>query len=95
VDSRLCPRRNQAPVEDIGTAPISCRAMISSAPTIAEWSQGAPPCAAHALNNSCHRRVGRADPHLARRRKGEVEILLVQLNAETGVECALDHSVAV
>jgi 2-hydroxy-3-oxopropionate reductase len=40
-------------LEDNGPRPISCRAMISSARTIAEWSQRAPPCAVQTLNNSC------------------------------------------
>src|SRR6266446_10920063 len=40
------------------------------------------------------RRVGQREPEGARSLQGEVQILLVQFDAEAGVESALDHAFA-
>ena len=70
--------------------------MSSSARTMAEWSQAVPPCAAQALNSSCAVAVlGRLTCRALRRLQGQVEVLLVQLDPEAGIEGALDHPLAV
>ena len=41
------------------------------------------------------RRIGQREAETARPLQGEVQILLVQFDAEARIECALDHALAV
>ena len=77
--------------------PISKLAIISSARTMAEWSQAAAAVRGAGVEQLLRgRRVGQRDAELrARRLQREVQVLLVQLDAEARVEGALDHALAV
>ena len=60
-----------------------------------EWSQAEPPCAAQALNSSWQVAVfGRLTLQLLGALQRQVQVLLVQLDAEARLEVALDHPLA-
>ena len=62
---------------------------------MAEWSHFAPPWALHALKSSCAVAVSEGQAERPGAAQREAQVLLVQLDAEAGLEVALDHPLAV
>ena len=63
---------------------------------MAEWSHALPPCAAQALNSSWQVAVFGSDTPICRAAgQRQVEVLLMQRDAEARIERALDHALAV